>query len=70
MVRVGKRVKCIHHFLIDDEDVGTCRNCNHVKVFTIEYINPKFKKRYWEISYETLREMEYARMEIDDIGED
>ena len=48
---------CIHHFVIDDKLLGICKHCDLIKQYEDEpVLVSKHRRRFWEISYEKLRE--------------
>lgn len=59
-----------HHFIVNEDNEGICKKCGLTKTFTYEPIDPKENRRFWEISYELLKEKEYEILnERDDLDE-
>lgn len=52
---------CTHHYKIDDDLLGICSKCGNQKQFDFELTLPKKKRRYWEISYELLRDKAFDK---------
>ena len=62
--------ECTHHFVIDDELSGTCKKCGFEKQFSEVPTPEKLQRRYWEISYESLREAKFKLEEEDGMDDD
>lgn len=67
MGKKRNKVNCLeglsHYFRVNDENIGICKYCKYEKEFSYEPVPQKVARRYWEISYEVLKEIELERQE-------